>query len=59
MNLFCRFAAQRRPCGENGEFHTFVFDGPVFQTPIRFVTGEKVLRDGFLFLRFIAAVKSA
>jgi len=37
------------PCGENGEFHTFVFDGPVFQTPIRFVTGEKVLRDGFYF----------
>ena len=37
------------PCGENGEFHTFVFDGPVFQTPIRFVPGEKVLRDGFCF----------
>jgi uncharacterized protein (TIGR00290 family) len=37
------------PCGENGEFHTFVFDGPVFQTPIRFATGEKVLRDGFNF----------
>jgi uncharacterized protein (TIGR00290 family) len=37
------------PCGENGEFHTFVFDGPVFQTPIRFITGEKVLRDGFYF----------
>jgi uncharacterized protein (TIGR00290 family) len=37
------------PCGENGEFHTFVFDGPVFQTPIRFATGEKVLRDGFCF----------
>ena len=37
------------PCGENGEFHTFVFDGPVFQTPIRFATGEKVLRDGFYF----------
>jgi uncharacterized protein (TIGR00290 family) len=37
------------PCGENGEFHTFVFDGPVFRTPIRFLTGEKVLRDGFYF----------
>jgi uncharacterized protein (TIGR00290 family) len=37
------------PCGENGEFHTFVFDGPVFQKPIRFVAGEKVLRDGFCF----------
>jgi uncharacterized protein (TIGR00290 family) len=37
------------PCGENGEFHTFVFDGPVFQKPIRFAVGEKVLRDGFYF----------
>jgi uncharacterized protein (TIGR00290 family) len=37
------------PCGENGEFHTFVFDGPVFRTPVRFVRGEKVLRDGFCF----------
>jgi len=37
------------PCGENGEFHTFVFDGPLFRTPIRFATGEKILRDGFYF----------
>ena len=37
------------PCGENGEFHTFVFDGPIFQTPVRFAAGEKVLRDGFCF----------
>ena len=37
------------PCGENGEFHTFVFDGPVFTTPIAFRVGEKVLRDGFCF----------
>jgi uncharacterized protein (TIGR00290 family) len=37
------------PCGENGEFHTFVFDGPAFETPIAFRAGEKVLRDGFCF----------
>ena len=37
------------PCGENGEFHTFVFDGPVFKTPIACRVGEKVLRDGFCF----------
>jgi uncharacterized protein (TIGR00290 family) len=42
------------PCGENGEFHTFVFDGPVFRTPIRFVTGERVLRDGFWFCDLLA-----
>lgn len=32
-------------CGENGEFHTFVFDGPIFKNPIDFVIGEKVLRS--------------
>ncbi|WP_298286569.1 diphthine--ammonia ligase [uncultured Lutibacter sp.] len=31
-------------CGENGEFHTFVFDGPIFKTPIKFEVGEKVLK---------------
>lgn len=29
------------PCGENGEFHTFVFDGPIFKTPVSFEIGEK------------------
>jgi len=33
------------PCGERGEFHTFVYDGPVFSAPINFEVGEKVLRD--------------
>jgi uncharacterized protein (TIGR00290 family) len=37
------------PCGENGEFHTFVFDGPIFQSPIPIRTGEIVSRDGFVF----------
>ncbi len=32
------------PCGENGEFHTFVFDGPIFKNPIRFELGEKVIK---------------
>ncbi|MBA3664849.1 MAG: diphthine--ammonia ligase [Bacteroidetes bacterium] len=32
------------PCGENGEFHTFVFDGPIFSNPIDFTTGEIVYR---------------
>jgi uncharacterized protein (TIGR00290 family) len=32
------------PCGENGEFHTFVFDGPIFKTPILFEKGEIVYR---------------
>ncbi len=37
------------PCGENGEFHTFVFDGPGFDAPIAVETGEIVERDGFVF----------
>ncbi len=36
-------------CGENGEFHTFVYDAPVFSTPIGVRTGEIVERDGFVF----------
>jgi uncharacterized protein (TIGR00290 family) len=34
------------PCGENGEFHTFVFDGPGFTRPVAYELGECVLRDG-------------
>lgn len=33
------------PCGENGEFHTFVSDGPVFSAPVALEIGETVLRD--------------
>jgi len=36
-------------CGENGEFHTFVYDAPVFSHPIRVQTGDVVERDGFVF----------
>jgi uncharacterized protein (TIGR00290 family) len=37
------------PCGENGEFHTFVFDGPIFRNPIGVRVGEIVERDSFIF----------
>ena len=33
------------PCGENGEFHSFVYNGPIFQWPIAHQKGEIVLRD--------------
>ncbi|MDD7884895.1 adenine nucleotide alpha hydrolase [Flavivirga sp. 57AJ16] len=33
------------PCGENGEFHTFCFEGPIFNKPIPFTIGEKVYRE--------------
>jgi uncharacterized protein (TIGR00290 family) len=37
------------PCGENGEFHTFVFDGPIFRNPIPIRTAEIVERDSFIY----------
>lgn len=37
------------PCGENGEFHTFVHDGPGFAAPLEVRVGEVVERDGFVF----------
>jgi len=37
------------PCGENGEFHTFVHAGPIFSAPIACEIGEVVVRDGFAF----------
>jgi uncharacterized protein (TIGR00290 family) len=37
------------PCGERGEFHTFVTDAPVFRSPISVRAGEVVERDGFVF----------
>jgi len=33
------------PCGENGEFHSFVYDGPIFKEPVRFNKGGVVIRD--------------
>ena len=37
------------PCGENGEFHSFVVDGPVFREPVRFVLGKSVRRGTFCY----------
>jgi uncharacterized protein (TIGR00290 family) len=38
------------PCGENGEFHSFVFAGPMFHQPMQITLGEVVHRDGFIFI---------
>jgi uncharacterized protein (TIGR00290 family) len=37
------------PCGENGEFHTFAWNGPMFRHPVPVRGGEVVARDGFVF----------
>ena len=47
------------PCGENGEFHTFVFDGPIFHSPIPVRTGEIVNRDGFVFCDLLSQMEEA
>ena len=47
------------PCGENGEFHSFAFDGPIFSEPVAFVIGEKVYRDGFWFCDLLFAPVSS
>lgn len=43
------------PCGENGEFHTFVFDAPVFSSEIPIRSGEIITRDGFVFADVLPA----
>lgn len=43
------------PCGENGEFHTFVYDGPMFRAPVAIRPGEVVQRDGFVFADLLPA----
>lgn len=46
------------PCGENGEFHTCVYDGPMFRRALTLEAGECVARDGFVWRDFGAASPS-
>ena len=45
--LLAELPAGADPCGENGEFHTFVYDAPIFRRPVPWRPGEVVERDGF------------
>ncbi len=58
-SFFRDLPANADPCGENGEFHTFVFDGPIFQSPIPIRTGEVVNRDGFVFCDLLPQLEEA
>jgi uncharacterized protein (TIGR00290 family) len=49
LDLLRALPAGVDPCGENGEFHTFVYDAPVFASAIGVETGEIIERDGFVF----------
>jgi uncharacterized protein (TIGR00290 family) len=48
-SLLADLPADVDPCGENGEFHTFVHAGPVFERSIAIERGETITRDGFVF----------
>lgn len=41
------------PCGENGEFHSFVFDGPIFRKRLPLTVGQEILRESFYFCDLI------
>jgi uncharacterized protein (TIGR00290 family) len=55
LALLDSLPAQIDPCGENGEFHTFVCDAPVFARGIDVQRGDVVERDGFVFADVIGA----
>ena len=47
------------PCGERGEFHTFVFDGPMFKMPVPIEVGEITEREGFVYADVLPAKNSS
>jgi uncharacterized protein (TIGR00290 family) len=47
------------PCGENGEFHSFAWDGPMFREPVPVRGGDVVERDGFVFADLLPAWTTA
>jgi uncharacterized protein (TIGR00290 family) len=47
--LLSEFPADIDPCGENGEFHSFVYAGPMFESDLSVEMGEIVTREGFVF----------
>ena len=47
------------PCGENGEFHSFVYAAPNFRAPIPLTVGERVERDGFWFVDLLPDTRAA
>jgi uncharacterized protein (TIGR00290 family) len=53
--LLAELPAAADPCGENGEFHTFVSAGPMFSAPLAVRAGEVVTRDGFTFADVLPA----
>ncbi len=55
LGLLTDLPPEADPCGERGEFHTCVYAGPMFKTPIALEPGEAVHRDGFAYADFLVA----
>ena len=47
------------PCGENGEYHSFVYDGPIFEQPLEIELGQVVCRDGRHYIDVLPAAAAA
>lgn len=59
LNLLRDLPPGADPCGERGEFHTCVYAGPMFRSPLPIETGEVVTRDGFTFADFAMQASEA
>jgi uncharacterized protein (TIGR00290 family) len=57
--LLADFPSKIDPCGENGEFHTFVWDGLMFNHSVPIQLGETVIRGRFAFRDFVSGVNAA
>ena len=57
-NLLTGLPSGIDPCGENGEFHSFVYAGPMFNSEIDVIPGETVVRDQFAFADLIPAASA-
>ena len=55
-DLLARLPAGVDVCGENGEFHTFAWAGPMFRRPVPVRGGEVVSRDGFVFADLLSGM---
>jgi uncharacterized protein (TIGR00290 family) len=55
LSLLADLPAGIDPCGENGEYHSFVYDGPIFRWPVEFETGITVCRDNRHYIDLLSA----
>jgi uncharacterized protein (TIGR00290 family) len=58
LQLLADLPAEVDPCGENGEFHSFVHGGPMFDHTIPVTAGERVERDGFWFCDLLPTLQA-